>query len=311
MLLAGSSHAEAASVARLEWLEPPPPGCLDQSLVERTVESRLGEPVFTYAPDALQIRGRFSEVDGRPRVQLEIVAAAGEPLGERELAADSCAQLQSSLPVVIAVLLDLGAETVPHAPEPVLAPPTAAPAALPPAAAEPEPEPPAVSRRYSLALLAEAVTGIQPRIGLGAGLDAAVQLLGPLQVSVWGALRLPSELAGTPSVEVRSLSTGLSLCLVSGWLAPLRAGACAGGGVLSVWAAGRRGFSSRADDASLVGEVRGLGHLEYPIAGPLRARADFGIVIPTERVRYGFEDETPVYRLSIGVIGRLGVAFGW
>ncbi len=310
LLLAGGAHSGAA--ARVEWTVPPPGGCVDTRAVEQMIESRLGRKVFASSPDAVLIRARFAPVAGRETVELEVISPSGQHLGERTLSASSCEELGASLPVVIAVLLDLEWESAPNDRRP------AAPAA-PPEPPKTAPPPPSSSDRanrrvITLAALVEGVVGLEPGVAGGIGLEGSVSVLGPLELAAWADVLLPSSTSGSPSLMLQSWSVGASTCASAALSGNVDVGACAGGGALLLRARGR-GFDQMAPDDRWVPEVRLLGRLGYLLLAPLSARLDAGAIVPFERPRYGFNDEmghrVELYRPSWGWVGRLGLSVIW
>lgn len=122
-----SLTAHAAETWQLTWNAPP--GCLTAAELARSVERRLGRPVFGLR-GSRHVDGVVTQAVDAPRwrAQLSAVDEHGTVVGSREITADGddCHCLDDSLVLVLAVAI--GNETTWPAAEPVRAPAPLAPA---------------------------------------------------------------------------------------------------------------------------------------------------------------------------------------
>ena len=304
LVLAWAQSTQAEVLAHITWVVSPPSECLDPHAVEQTIESRLGRRVFGSAPQAVSIVARFVDRQTRKAVQLEVRSPSGENLGERELATANCEELAASLPVVIAVLLDLDLPAVP--------------ATTPPTAPAPPPKPPARERpraadfalRLRVTPMLQASLSQQLPVTLGGALQLSAAWSGPFEILAWGDGLFKSATQGSPAAVVQSGSLGLAFCAAGSLSAAVSVGGCLGGGAQQLYVRGR-GFEMDMHDARWLAVGRALARAEYHLVRWLSVRLESGVSVPWQRHRYVFGTTTLVYRPSLAWLSQIGLCAAW
>jgi hypothetical protein len=295
--------------AHLEWhLEADATDCMRGVELERATEVLLGRSVFQRQEGALvRIKGRVAGgADNRWRADLTLMAGDGRVLGSRELTTESkdCRALDDSLPVVLALMVDIDREHV------ILQ--------IPP----PPPPPPAAAPTEKIVATDAAVTST------GGGWDGAVAVGGlisrgalpgfPFGVQVGATVTpprfAPLELRGrfwVPSVEQRgdegtdiwAWEVGAAVCPVLFAGSRLSFDACAGPEVGRFYA---RGVGAGLDrprraEGSLLGVAVG-GRARLRVARSWEIRLAVEGVTPLIQNRLVFTvpegDEVPVFEAS-------------
>ena len=132
--------------------------CIAATQLARTIEARLGRPVFVSAADAeIAVEGRAERTATGFRAVLVITDADGVTLGDRTLESDAatCDELGELVAITVALMID-----------PLTAPPEPPP--TPTSVPEPEPEPaPAPRHRLEFDATLVAAVGIAPSPTIG------------------------------------------------------------------------------------------------------------------------------------------------
>jgi hypothetical protein len=168
------------SELRLSWVRSAAAAsCPDAGHVEADVAQRLGWSPFIRPDTASEsIEASVTRDNDVWRAAIELRAADGRSLGSREVqsAAATCASLTAAAGLAIALMIEpLLPETPPvvaTAPPPLKPAPLPAPSVAPMPSATGEP----AEARGNLALGALAVSGILPRVALGATLTGSTRL---------------------------------------------------------------------------------------------------------------------------------------
>jgi hypothetical protein len=116
LFVCAGAHAQPDEhpTAWLEWIADP--ACMGQDELERAVSEQLERPAFIDDHNAeMVVRGHASaRPEGGFRVELTLHARNGEAIGDRTLeTATECRELDDSLAVVLATLLDVRREDLP------------------------------------------------------------------------------------------------------------------------------------------------------------------------------------------------------
>jgi hypothetical protein len=295
------------------------------------VERAIGMPLAQAAP--LRLRVNF-ETGRRPgaRYTARVEVDGDEPTPshlERQLGAESCAELGAAVSVALA--LALGAdEATPAAPIPPPEPPRAGstsqaepsrvPAAEDARALHAEHEPGTLTPVLTLALVGD--TGSLPAPGLGLALGAelrwqrlALRAAGTLLFDQHAELQPPIGSSGGINAAIRAPGADLSLALGSlsacttvfgGFRAPFAAAVCAG------WELGRlsavgTGIQIPRRGAALWSAPRVDAGLSWAASGtPLRLGFQLGVLTPLTRDDFFLRDLGTVHRPP-SVVGRLAV----
>jgi hypothetical protein len=264
------------------------------------VEKRLGRSVFVSAAQGeVSVEARVQpEAAGRGWLAVIAVASSdGKVLGTRELRSTeaSCRALDEQLALVIALLIDpdaaMGERPAASAAPPTPSPPPPAPQVIlqretvvvpvaVPAAPKPE------NWRVGAELGPVFAVGLLP--GFAYGLGARVTVDPPwrwpviLDGSVWKEAEA-SEQGGT--AKFRLAMAGIALCPLQVGRGRTRAMACGGGHVGSLRMQSVD-YQINREQEKLAVDVSILGRVGYKIAGPVRATAGAGLLLPLERDRF-------------------------
>ncbi len=181
LLSAWLAFAGSPSVGeRLELSWTAPAGCPTQTQVRASIDEYLGRDEFGEAIAQVEIAGRIEPVSGG-RFRLGIVVRLPGGTVDREVEAALCEELAAAAGLMIAVALD------PLRVVDVVRPPPA------PAPATPDPAP-AAEPRLGVGLRAGGAGQLGVLPGFGAGVWAALALVGPrYRVEVSGQYWLPQE----------------------------------------------------------------------------------------------------------------------
>lgn len=300
------AHAERTSLSwtRGEGAE----GCIEQDVLRGMVESRLGRAVFV--DDApLLVRGTIQRVDGRFRVEVELVYA-GQRIGLRALESTRarCGSLDDSLAVIVALLVEASDDLIADA-QP------AAPHVDTQTSAEPDSATPTHSETQTVALQlpvdapsdapVDAPEGLPLVLSMGLGGWGAIDALPAPALGVYGLIELtlrPWSLRAEGAYVADQTVTlganrsallgfawgGLALCLDAPITPFWEAGGClhARAGLLSGQGVGfdeasRGSITWLAAAASLRTRLR--------LVGPLAVELDVGLDVPLLRQRFVFE----------------------
>jgi hypothetical protein len=292
LALSGTARAEGGFIkAELAWQRSPGAAqCMTAEALRQSVAKRLGRDPFVDGEGDVTLRGRAS-AEGEPSgwvVELELRTSSGLPIGTRTLRTEAahCSALDESLPLVVALMLDVPRDELPR---PLPAPPPPVPKSVTP------PSPISVPRethaprepwRFQLAVLATGAAGLVPGIGLGAGVSLGVEpptfWLTELDVAVW----LPSD-AERPEggSRFRLVTVGLALCPLSLDSAPLRLDVCAGQRIGRLSAEGF-GFERNREQARLSYALGARARGWLTLAGPLRVGLGAGGEVPLWRDQF-------------------------
>lgn len=320
-LTSARANAEDAPSARLEVSSPAESGCIDAPRLASQVEARLGRSAFS---DEARLLLKVSLVPRGPRgweARLELLNTRGERFGEREIVTESqaCHELDSSLVLVTALLVDSPAAT--EAARSESAPPPENPAeSLPPVTPSAPPEEPKRALVQQDPLWVETSLGAAVRVGhvpepfFGGYLAFDVKPPGfialGVEVNVHGAREIVDE-AFEVSAEVRHASVGFYACPFSRGSA-LEVGVCLGQEI-GYTHAESAGFDVNRQTTRLGTMTFGRLTLEVPMFFPLRLKAALTGGVPLVRDRYIFPGpDRQVHEFfrtgSVVAVGQFGVA---
>lgn len=280
--------------ARLDWQSSP--GCLDQQQLERAVRARLRRQPFVDAGSVdVVVRGRIvpAEANRGWAVEIQLIDPGGQLLGTRTLSSEAprCSALDDSLPLVVALMIDMPRDELPRPrPESSTAPATSGePPWRPGVLALPEPQPGAASP-LNLEPRLEIVTalGLTPELGLGLAAGALIEPPAFWAVDLEAAWWLPRSVDAGPSGSDFDLWTvGLQICPVEWKLGEGRLYGCAGQrvGILTVRG---RGFAVNYEQSRIVYDVGLRARASLPLGRVLRLAAALGAELPLSRDRFFF-----------------------
>ncbi len=298
----------------LDWRRAPgAESCVDRTTIEREVEARLGRHAFVARDRAdVVVDARLSPLDAGAGFQadLSLQTTRGQSLGVRDLRTPSadCAQLDESLSLVIALMVDIPRADLPPLP-PVEAPPPAAPRRTTPIRVpERRREPWRVEPRLGGSL----AVGLLPGIALGA--HAGLALEPPLfwRTEIDGTIWRGADATDGSSGSRFELTTiGLRVCPVA-TRAALRIQACVGQRIGWIQAQGF-GFDEDRSEKRLFYTVSLLARAGVPIAGPLALQAGMGLDLPVTRDHFTYTradgSRREIFRMAAVVVeGELGLA---
>jgi hypothetical protein len=301
-LAARPLHAEErALTSTLEWTAPQNPRCPSREWLVDAVETRLGRSVFVEPEQAdVRLSGRLARSSQGYVVDLSLRDDKNKELGTRHIESRSadCGALRDTLPVVLALLVDVNLMHQTLAlPEPAYAPP--------PAREESGDAGPAAPRARSGAGvgLSGELSGLYwPELTGGAHLQAWLESPRGWRAGVWLLGLAPVETSAAERTRLSLFAAGLEPCrrLHSG---ALGAYACAGAGLGRRSARGR-GFELNERAGTLHVEARAGLRLELGLGGSLRALIEAGAVAPLTRDRYVGES-APGRRTELAEIPQL------
>jgi hypothetical protein len=295
LLLSGVAGAQDDfATARLEWQRAPgAEECVTRDALSRAVAERLARDPFVASGGDIVVRGKVRPLSAESgwSAELELVTSNGALIGTRTLQteAEHCSALDESLPLVLALMLDVPRDEVRRADErkaaaaPKPEPPRTTPIALPRTVHAPR-EP----WRFRAAALATGAVGLLPEPALGAGVTLGVEpptfWLTELDATIW--LPRDAEQDGG-GARYRLLAVALHLCPFTIDAAPLRLDLCAGQRLGRLEASGF-GFERNRDQIRLIYDVsvRARGWLE--LFGPVGLLFGVGAEVPLARDRFYF-----------------------
>jgi hypothetical protein len=320
---AHAARAQASPAARLEVTSAPGSDCLDAQDLGAQVEARLGRPVFQ--GDA-RLLVRVSLQPKAPRgwvARLELLNTRGELFGAREIATEAqrCRELDSSLALVTALLVDSPAATEAAESEAEPAPPPPSPPPPPPprpeGASPPESdaEPAKVeSFRVTPSASFAALFGHVPRPLFGVRVGLEVKPPGfidfGVEATLYGVRDVPDEDFDV-SAEIAHGSVGFWACP---WTleGTVEIGVCLGQEI-TYTTAKASGFDVNQEPTRLGTNTFGRLTLDTPVFFPLRVKAGLTGGVPLVRDRYIFSGpDQQIHEFfrtgSFIVIGQLGLA---
>lgn len=236
LLGAGGDPADDAFVrAELEVVPAAPGDCPAEPELARAVEARLGREAIGAGAADLLLRVEYSSTGGTRVVRLELRTSAGVAVGERELRAEGpgCEAFRDSLPLVIALMIDLRRAELPPPPSVASEAPAKPDGAPRRARAAPTP--------LHVAPAAAAASELRAWVygGAAAGLlpSASPGLIGALGISPVGgwwagveaAAWWPSEAERDPGARITLLEVGPAACSPALDAPPFGLRACAAG----------------------------------------------------------------------------------
>jgi hypothetical protein len=295
--------------ARLSWQRSAgAEDCMTEQALRRAVAMRLRRDPFVETGGDVLLDGRIAaEAESGWIAELELHAPSGEPIGTRTLRTDAahCSALDESLPLVVALMLDVPRDALrrakssdePPVAEPERAAPKATPISLPRQTHAPR-EP----WGFRLAALATGSVGLVPGLGLGAGLSVGIEppafWLTELDVVGW----LPAE-AESPDggARCRLATVGLYLCPLSFESPPLRLDLCAGQRIGRMGAQGF-GFDRNLEQVRLSYALGARARGWLTIAGPLLVGLGAGAEVPLARDEFFYSaanhERNQLFRMS-------------
>jgi hypothetical protein len=322
MALADLARAEEFVTARLEWQRAEgAEQCIDRAGLERAVAQRLARDPFIETGSDVVVRGKVLPLPDQSgwSAELELSTTSGGRIGTRTIRTEAahCSALDESLPLVLALMLDVPEDEVRRAEQsqapaaaakPSPAPPPTTPIALPRTAHAPR-EP----WRFRAAALASGALGLLPGAGLGVGLTLGVEpptfWLTELDATFW----LPRDADDNgEGARYRLLSFSLYLCPIAFESAPLRTDLCVGQRVGRLDADGF-GFDRNRERARLIYDVGARARAWLTLAGPVGVLFGVGAEVPLARDRFFFTGadgrEHELFRAS-PVIGTADLGVG-
>jgi hypothetical protein len=323
-LIPALAHAAPPRTSSLSWVRlEGAESCIATQALARAVEVRLHRAIFVSAAQGeVSVEGRVQRQKGKAgfRAVLHLRDGSGQLVGTRELETRgaSCAALDDSLALVIAVMIDPDAAlsepaappATPPAPAPLIEPAPAPPPAPPPALDEP-----ARTRPVALEAGASAALGLLPGLGAGLWAAATVPLRGEWALRLGVADWLPARktLEQGAAVEQRALVGSVGLCPLDRALGPVQALACANVRLGWVQSTGI-GFDLGREASTAVVLAGVEGRLRARISGPLWAQAGLSIdaALRRDRVVYTLADGTSREAFALApvvVTGDAGLAF--
>jgi hypothetical protein len=320
LLAAPSVHAEPAHLTATLTVKRAPGAeqCLDAPALAQAVDTRLGRSAFAGASPELRVTVTLERIpDGVWRAQLLLEDATGQALGRRELvsAEPSCAALDPSLALVVALLVD-----APPAPPVEPPPPTDTSTAPPPRPPLPPPTPIRIPRappepeepwRFGAALSAALSLGWLPSFSPGASLALSAEPPRLPELVAFAQFFAPrrTESAGENGVVVSLMRAGLAVCPSLYRGSSVRIAACVGQTVGRV-SARAFGFDENRRSADLAYAVEVGGLLQVSLVGPLVFRAFSGAEMPLSRNVYVSGPERAVLFRSSPVAARGEIGLG-
>jgi hypothetical protein len=291
----GMARAQEASVtAYLEWNEPALSPCPSRDALVVAVEARLKRRVFVAERAASDVRlvATVRRRDAAWGVELELRDRQDATLGTRYVRSRGadCGGLGESLPVVVALLIDLPRRDVIPGPPDVAAetraPLDAAPVAPPPPPATgPTGAPPRASGavRARVAVAGELASGVLPDLATGASLQGGIVTSGGWAVELEAGATLPSTVrTAAGSATFTSVYGALTAC------APLVRGSLA----LSVCTGMRLGPLLAEGSSFDRNEARARPFPEVPVGAVFFLRLDARATAPLARERFVFRADT-------------------
>lgn len=285
--------------ASLEWAAPPTSRCSTRAALVAAVEARLHRAVFVAAAAAdvrLDVTTRMLGTGWA--IDLELRDRHGAPLGTRHVRgrASDCADLNESLPLVVALLLDFPRRELPlpaAPPIPVPAVPLAVPAGAPEVPKDTARSPPGQQgARVSIALEGEAASGVVPGLAAGGAASGGVHSALGWSVEIAAGALMPSSIAIVGGGRARFFHAygGVLGC------APLLRAAVAlslcGGLRLGALLAEGADFDRNEASTRLFPEAVAGARAQLPLGSTLFARLDAGATFSLARGRYVFRTDT-------------------
>jgi hypothetical protein len=291
---AAASAAPRASTRLAYVRDVSAAACPDESALRQEIAQRIGYDPF--APAALErVSATITSSAGTFRGVVQYEDEAGQVRGARELDANDCAELVSSLALTVVILLDPPGAHVAPEPGPILTPfdPPRMPAPEPPPSRPSKPPAARARLRAGAGTLGSIGVAPAPSVGLYAFLGLQLERWG---VDAEGRLDLPSSSDGARTSLV--LGT-LAPCRVQG---PLHFCLTASFGALNGEGLGAGEPRSARTFYSTVGPRVGL---ELPItpAWRIHARVDATIPLTPTTLRQGGAElwTTPIVGAALGI----------
>lgn len=304
--LAGAQEDFAS--ARLEWRRAAgAQECVTGETLARAVAERLGRDPFVPSGADIVARGEVSPLAQGAgwRAELELVTAGGASLGTRtvQTEAEHCSALDESLPLILALMLDVPREQVNRADERRRAREAPLPAPRPTPLALPRSvHAPRAPWRVRAGALATGAVGLLPGPALGASVTFGIEppsfWLTELDASIW--LPRDAERDGG-GARYRLVALGLFVCPIAAGSPALRADFCAGQRVGRLEGSGF-GFDRNLDHSRLTYAVGARARGWLRVVGPVGLLAGIGAEVPLTRDRFHFVaadgSEPELFRMS-------------
>jgi hypothetical protein len=300
LLGADPSIARASGDVAFSWSrETGAEECADEDELRASVERRLERAVFDDAAP-LHIDGRIARLGRRFRVEIAL-RASGAVIGRRVLESDRarCRALDDSLAVMIALLVEVGEESVelalPVASDDPAAPPSEEPADVARHPIEPRGAAPASLERaegsarwLGFAMSLGVIGALDALPGVAFAPLAALELVhAPVSIRLEGAYapETDHELGSARRARLSLAWAGILGCLGERVLAWLALGGCAGlrGGALIGAGAG---FDTSASGLLPWLAASASGRARAVVAGPFGVELAIGLDVPLLRDRF-------------------------
>jgi hypothetical protein len=276
--------------------------CIDAPELSSAVEERLGRRVFgVRTPADLEVRLRLD----RPRsnewyAELVLLDDGGRELGRRDLTtkAKDCSALDTSLALVVALLVDAPPNLPPERPVTPVTPvePSPPPAAPPASRPRPQPTPLQIPRdtfaprepwRLTATVAGFAAIGVAPRVLFGASVGLGFRPPRFPEFRVTGELVPPTgvDFETGRGAEMALLRVGLALCPLEHELGASHLALCLGQKVGWAKVTGS-GFDENLDTTELNFALDAGGTAFWSLAGGFGLWAAVAVEIPLIRNAY-------------------------
>ncbi|APR87421.1 hypothetical protein A7982_12770 [Minicystis rosea] len=292
----GPARAAPPRAASLGWTRlPGAEACVGTRDLALAVERRLKRAIFVSAALAdVAVEGRIERAGDPDRWHAVFTVSDphGAVLGTREVSSSeqSCRAIDEELALVVALMIDPEAALSPQpAAAPSFTPPPApcAPSFAPPIPCTP---PPARSWHVGVSLGPAIALGLLPRTGAAAQLRARIVPPRFWAFEVGGMIWFPNEVhAGTFGGRFSLAGVFLSVCPLTVTGFDVQLSTCAGAQLGAVHAGGL-GFDRVEEHERVVFDFTLGARFGRRIAGPIAAVVGLGLLIPTTRDRFYYED---------------------
>lgn len=305
--------AGEVSRARARLTLATPDACPSEANVAAAVEALLERQVFVDGDPDVLVHGELERAGAGWRAMLRLERADGETVGTRELLSEgaACHDLMATLPLVLALMVDLPKTHV-SLRIPVPDSVAEAPAPPPPPVPSPPPSepPPSEGPSFDLELGAVSAFGWLPGTALGAAAGLGLGM-GRFRIALRAYLH-PPWTADAARGELRTWAAGAGLRGAVDWIRGTRGSL---GGFLEI-AVGRfearsigvtESLTARGPTLDLLGGVRSRLRL-----GPLWLGLELGLGVPLIPPRFAVQvGSSPVEVFAAPpIFGRLGLQIG-
>jgi hypothetical protein len=264
--------------------------CMSESQLRAAVEQRLGRPVFVERDADVVVRGTVRHERDHWQVSLELSSPDGRRLGKREIssATPHCTGLNDTIPLVLAIMLDVPKDRVRASSEtePPRTPPTTPPSAAQPDAQARQPE--RVPWKFDFGMDGLVSAGFVPGLGPGARLQVGAAPPRFWVVELDGGMRFgTSARVDGAGARFRSTDLGLLVCPYAGRFDQVELRLCAGQQAGLVRATGF-GFDYNAHGSRGYISVGARAQGILRLVGPLGLSLSLEGLVPVIRQRFRY-----------------------